>query len=57
MKQYIISKKAAEDLERIWQYTYFQWTEEQSGSAQSPDCAVLKARLQPCSIHRRRARL
>lgn len=30
MKQYIISKKAAEDLEQIWQYTYFQWTEEQA---------------------------
>jgi len=30
MKQYIISKKATEDLDRIWRYTYFQWSEKQA---------------------------
>jgi toxin ParE1/3/4 len=28
--QYIISEKATEDLERIWQYTYLQWSEHQA---------------------------
>jgi len=27
---YIISKKAAEDLEQIWLYTYFRWSENQA---------------------------
>ena len=28
--QYIISSKATEDLEQIWQYTYFKWSEKQA---------------------------
>jgi len=28
--QYIISTKATEDLEQIWQYTYLQWSEHQA---------------------------
>jgi toxin ParE1/3/4 len=28
--QYIISEKATTDLEQIWQYTYFQWSEQQA---------------------------
>jgi toxin ParE1/3/4 len=28
--QYIISEKATEDLDQIWQYTYFQWSEHQA---------------------------
>lgn len=27
---YIISKKATEDLEQIWLYTYFHWSENQA---------------------------
>jgi len=27
---YIISKKATEDLEQIWQYTYLRWSEHQA---------------------------
>jgi toxin ParE1/3/4 len=27
---YIISEKATEDLDQIWQYTYFQWSEHQA---------------------------
>ncbi|MDR1089490.1 MAG: type II toxin-antitoxin system RelE/ParE family toxin [Prevotella sp.] len=30
MNPYTISKKATEDLEQIWRYTYFQWSEEQA---------------------------
>jgi len=28
--RYIISTKATEDLEKIWQYTYFRWSEKQA---------------------------
>lgn len=27
---YVISKKATEDLEKIWLYTYFHWSENQA---------------------------
>jgi toxin ParE1/3/4 len=27
---YLISQKALEDLDSIWQYTYFQWSEKQA---------------------------
>ncbi|MDR0796508.1 MAG: type II toxin-antitoxin system RelE/ParE family toxin [Tannerella sp.] len=27
---YIISTKAAEDLEQLWQYTYLRWSEQQA---------------------------
>jgi toxin ParE1/3/4 len=30
MTRYIISEKATEDLEQIWQYTYFRWSENQA---------------------------
>jgi toxin ParE1/3/4 len=30
VKRYIIGEKATEDIEQIWQYTYFQWSDSQA---------------------------
>jgi toxin ParE1/3/4 len=30
MSNYVISQKATEDLEKIWLYTYFHWSESQA---------------------------